>query len=480
MNREHRSLGRRVLAAAAAAALLLLSAGGSLHAQDSGAEVEEPPKSVAASRDEASQSVAARLVAFGDWCVQRLYRRFAEEQFEAALRFDPDHPAARQRLGYRREGKDWVRSSKRPKHVDVTVKSPQAAAVMETELRRAYEEMAKTWADHARHCDWMGDDAAARAEWKRVLFFDPAHVEARREAGFAGSTLGWRLPVTSTPRVVRRRVEALVSRLKSKDWGLTSIVGGRTTRGNLAAGCEGRVPGVSAGGLLNTMEITRALLRELGLTPSNRAPDRFTFHSVSTAERYAELVAEFGRYVKTDRSEMLNFSGFWWLSDFYVKRSDNSLTTFDSLIHKGAEHFFQVGSDDLDVPPWLMEGLGYLASSLIEGTAITRCASLTGTGFRKELPESFAWDDIAREDIEAGLDPPLDEFFVSGLNDLSVSSMVKSRSFLLWLSEGDPGITIRLAKASVKGRLPRAEAERVFEAPLEAVDREWRLWARRP
>ncbi len=441
-----------------------------------------PPRSVEESRARATAAVADRLVEWGNWCAGRSYRLLAREQFTAATRLVPDHAAARERLGHKRAGDGWEAPSRRVSVKDAPVRPGGGVSALVKEHRAAYGDMAAAWAVHAKWCDESGYADDARAAWWAVLSYDPARPEARFALGLPEAPPGWLRPRDAGPDAWQIRARGLAASRRSAWSAPPASTYEAAVQGRYSVRARDLLDLDGARTILESMVVTEGVLADLGLPPAAPGKARgFGVTAVREEESYRWLVDSKPGADEREREALAALGGFWWDDNNFVDQSSSTARAADSAAHHLAERLLEDAFPDAVTPAWMEEGAAYLATTVVRGTACSWCVSFKGSGTEKELPaENADWNAVCRTHIENGDEPLLESLLATDVNGLTVPGLVKARSFLAWLLSGSPSTLEGLARAYPKGRFDRAAAERALGAPLETVDREWRLWARRP
>jgi tetratricopeptide (TPR) repeat protein len=472
-----------VTVSARAIALLIVLAAASEVANGQAGEYQDR-------RRAAGTTAAQRLAAFGNWCRGRSYRALAKEQYETALRWDPEEPTARAGLGHVKSGDAWKPPSKRDTLLDAPTPTLPGAAMLENESNAAYAVGAEAFAGLAAWCDQAGLGEEARDAWETVLWFDPANGPAREALGLAESDTGWLKPADSGPAAFRARCRGLgpsatrmPGRTGSDDYTAREEHGFTLTE-------ETRFTARSTAITPDSQEIVaslfrmEALLQGLRLIPERERGDgvQFRFIAVRSKYEYESAIESHPTWNQKQKDGNKTYGGIWWDPVSFLSWGHTKERLLDTAVHQGSHRLLQAAFPipKSGLPAWFAEGVSYLASTAVEGTASSWCVNPEGSAFRKELPDDADWDEAVRKLLRRGEAPPLSGLARADLNALSVEGLVKARSVVCWLLSGSPAGLHGYLGHLKAGAAPDTAMSRAFGCPVEAIDRRWSHWARRP
>jgi len=440
-------------------------------------------------RAAAAAAAAARLSAFGNWCRGRSYRALAREQFEEAIRLDPEDAVARAGLGHRKEEAGWKVPEGRPAFLDSPTTSATSATLLEREGTAAWTGAGGEFAGYARWCEETKRTAEARAAWERVLRFDPGHAGARTALGLEGTDAGWTRPSEEGPAAVEARFRKAAeeglrrfTEARSKDPGVRVTEAGsgwsESREGRFSARSVSSV--LQAPALLDDMVEAESLWSGTGVLDPRRGGEApFRIVAAGSKEDYVALVDSFPGLAEAEKAPLRKLGGCWLAPGLLYGWSWEAEWLHDIAVHD-TTHFLLDQRVPWRLQPWIYEGAGVLASSLIRGQARMFCVALDESAFPRADLAVLDWNAEARKLVQRGEDPPIGNMMAAGTNDLGFPFLVKARSMVAWMAARSPAAFRAVLAGSAKGAVPEEILRKAFGAPSDAIERRWRYWVRRP
>src|SRR5688572_5575279 len=432
----------------------------------------------------ASTAAAARISAFGNWCRGRSYKALAREQYEEALRLDPEDAAARAGLGHRREESGWKAPEGRPPLLDAPTTSASSASLLEKEAATAWAGAGEEFAALARWCAGSGLAAEARAAWEKALRFDPGHAGARAALGLERIDAGWTRPSEEGPAALDARL-----RKAAEEGHRTFREAGGAGREQGTGWTEAREARFSARStsaaafawdIVGDMVLAEDLWRGAGVL-KGRAEKllKFRFEAMATKAEFVERIDGLkdrdGKWKESRKA----LGGCWIGSGTFVSWGKREERQRETATHY-ATHFLLDRLVPGDAQAWLEEGPAIYAVTLLRGRATSFCVAVSESATERDGPEAMDWNEEARLQIRRGEDPPMGEFIAARTNDLGLPLLVKARSMVAWMAGRAPGAFRAALEGSAEGVPPGEVLYRAFGAPPDAIERRWRYWARRP
>lgn len=201
---HHASTTRRAGTRLVRTALLSLAALapiGVSRAAPSGGEDADAARIFSQGRADAAAALVADLAGLAEACAgDRLYAE-RDRQYEALLRFDPDHADARKTLGYRR-GRDGVWARKSQRAARDRGDAPEDLAERLAAPRRTYRD--RIVALLAEHGTSIATELREEA-WEDLLALDPCDPDARAARGEVPHPAGGRWVLAETAAALERR-----------------------------------------------------------------------------------------------------------------------------------------------------------------------------------------------------------------------------------------------------------------------------------
>lgn len=431
--------------------------------------------------------VARRLLSLADWCRGQGMKASAAGLYSQVLDFAPDEPKARSQLGYKNEGGAWKRAgglqSPPPDPAD-----SRRSATLANKRQSLGKECAKDLLELGRWCQEMKLDKEARQTFFQAIEFDPENAPAREALGFRRRGASWdhqdRLDRIAWEQGLRDWAKSDVAtplyREPVKEPSEWEAAAGKpvtafrsehfvvhSTRGKEE--CDHLVVVAEQGWHF----IEHVLGTKLGKgvrTTLVLLDDKATFNRV--VDKFYESDPAKAGIAK----QLMSIRPNWEIT---LTWRGGAKEMEDFLIHHAVEIALHESFQWAEQRPWVREGLTYLATGLMRGTAVSWCVSLKETGTKKEDYDAIGkWPAKVKSLVLAKEDESLE--FIAGLgsNAFSTETMSKAWSVMSWLAAKRPKQVVEFLREFDRQGSAEGPAQKAFSSDLTTLDREWRDWIR--
>jgi len=237
------------------------------------------------------EAVAASYRTMARWCRSHGLRRAGWQYYAEVIALFPDDSAAREALGYQKQGGQWVLARPANKRNDPKAEESKAAAELdrmrETHAGRAsaaYRELAASEAAKAR-------PEVRRQYQNRVLAFDPADAGARAALGWRAAGEHWVLAAAADALDAASAGEP-VTDVPAYATSLGVALAQRRTAHLLVATAA---PDALCERLARTGEGSHALLHTWLALPNVLGDQRLAYTFLPSQEKYLECIERFDR-----------------------------------------------------------------------------------------------------------------------------------------------------------------------------------------
>jgi hypothetical protein len=443
--------------------------------------------------------IAESYVDLGTWLSRQQMNQWANEDFERALRWDPQNAEARRRLGYVQRDGRWERDpnsqvpSRNEREGDAAL---AVARDYDNRVKRAYGRVGdKVW-DLAelceRHRDVLGEEYQKYV--RLTLDFDPTHRNARRAQGYRQNRSRGNIWMNDEMASLLDRMQRdLSGQPGGSDPGTPSEVGQRLnialTR-RATAHWLMEAPHIEAAMLENLnrhAEQTLASYRALFRIEQELVQSPVPFTILASQSQHEAYIDNFAgntnpRWVALAKES----SGLMNPGHHEVKHEPpiNQEALEDRIVHGAVHTCLHLHSGGADAA-WLEEGLAYFFSDGINGSRLTHCTNLQDTrqgggGRRYSNPE--AWASAVRQMVQERTDPPMLEVISVDTANLTGARTVKAWSVVDWLmfeyrDKLGALITSLSRYGKAEDRWPQVIRE-VFGWEIDEMENRWRTYVR--
>jgi hypothetical protein len=447
------------------------------------------PEEYAQKLQQLRKNAAGKHHAIGDYLATSQMHLWAREQFNKAVELDPDHEGARKKLGYKKGENGWENDPT----AKVEFKNKKEGADLER-VRKSYNErvdsaskdLGKQWADLAAWCKKAGLAAEGTAALQKVLEYDPANANARKELGYEKDPKGgW---VSKVERELRAEMrdglakappgaaateqteveEKLALRNRKREAAHFLIESPHLSDKDLA-------------GLVQHAEHAYAMFHKIfGETDlfQGRKMNSVILKDKPQHERYVDVFRKGSPAEIALSKKSAGSMGFPRTEQYQDTRPIESVQ--DMLVHSVAQicSAFNTGNE----AHWIHEGVAYHFTRLIKGTALTMCVDLAGTGTAgdgKNYQDPANWPVVCRVWVREGKDPAIDAILkCTNVQELDGAETVKAWSLVEFLIAEHREKFIALCRA-LRENTPVEEALRkVFDWSTKDFDDRWKAYVR--
>lgn len=427
------------------------------------------------------------------------FHQFARETAQRVLDFDPDHKDARELLNYEKQRGEWVVDEDALAGAQLqntkNVKEPQEAFDKRVEawredLAKAQAYVAAKYAQVGEACAKKGYDDQATKAFERALGLDPKNEDALRGLGYEKVGLVWLTP---------KQQAAIKAALDGKPVdGTSRLEEGLGTKLHKYESPHFRVEDdASPEALPDTVKALETLyayyLADIGMDPTEDVFDgnKIEFCVLSDQSTWEKWVDQFSNSAdKPWTKENNTYRGYLsWVAGVKRVETAEHIDTRDPLLNHAA-HFLGHHVWRAKRHAWLDEALAYYYTVKVQGTTRTHSVAKKigeyadqGTiGGEKDWALSERWKEYLGELVKAENDVELRTIMKSPLETLDLPQTVKAWGVISYLMDERREDFIRflgaLREAGDEGD-PVEVFQDVFATSVEAIDRQWRDFAKR-
>lgn len=429
---------------------------------------------------------------------QGIHQRAAETAERVIGEFDPDHKAARELLGWKKKGKEWVHDPSAAASRTNTKGEKESDAAFhqkvrkweETTLRKAEALVAVKYAQIGTECAAKGWPEQARKGWERALGADPQNAEARKGLGY--DRLGDAWVTRAKADAVRRAAEG------RKVEGPSRLDQALKTTLHKVATPHFRIEDDAAPEALAEAARTLETLYAYYLADVGRDPTEDVFGGrvaelcvVSTKPRWdawVDAVSNAKDKAWTKESNTSRDLSNLVAGTLRVETAEH-VDTRDPLLHHAA-HFMNHVVWKCEWNAWVSEGLAYYYTVKVQETTRTHCVARTDGGYaegaavggNKDWTISELWKPFLKDVVAKKNDRELRAIMGTPLATLDLAASVKAWGVVSFLMDHEREKFLAFLagvrdRRDTKAETPEAVFEKVFARSIEQVDKEWRAYA---
>ncbi len=365
-----------------------------------------------------NKSTASKHFSIGEYLSTSSMFIWAREQYYKTIEFDPDHEAARKKLGYKKnEDGQWESDPNAKQDFGNKKKGEDAERVRKQYVDRldsAGRDLSRQWGDLALFCKKNNMTAEANAAFMKALEYDPANATARKELGYEKDAKGvW---MSKVERELRKEMKEGIAKAPTgnnttggsdteKGTGLTTAK--RQSDHFLIESPHLKEP--QMGALLQHAEHTYAMFHKL-----------FGQKDLFGGQKMGLVVlkdkAQHDRYVdafyKGDPAHMklahdARATGRFPRAEIYQETAPDALLQ-DWVIHSAVETLLGFWCGEKYC--WITEGMALHFTRLMKDSAAMHCVDLAGTSPQnkgKNYTDPSDWPVICRVWVRENKDPDM-------------------------------------------------------------------------
>lgn len=445
----------------------------------------------------AKAEAAKQHVSLGNYLYSYKMYEWGNFQYKKALQLDPDNADARKKLGFKKDGDQWVKDDKAKLKSRNEEKDEDKVENIWTQYVEKVEKMKSLASKFSSLGDKKAktDPEVARECYFLALEYDPDNEKLRKKVGHE-----WFGSKESGEWVSKTKKQYVI---EMKEWS-KAPKGNDTNRGG--AGKAGlNLPfkvRESAHLLIESTALDSAKMAtccQVGeqayavfkkLFKLDKDPiSKINFVFLQNPAEHAQFVDRYSNEPEEIKKKLKGMGGISTVygqmpvSEFHGKEED---TFRDSTAHEVAHWLTRaIGGD---VPPWFLEGIAYFFSRGINQTLLTYCVSFAGTGgdFDKKIKDVKKWPSLVRQWVRTGNDPDINSVIKAmTVNDLDAKKTIKAWSIceFLFYEHGEkiPDFIAQMRNNNAGQQKDTGEKtfQDVFNWTLEDLDNEWRKFALR-
>ncbi len=415
---------------------------------DSPSPEEAKRKSYESKVAAARKKAASMHASLADWCHGKKLYEPAFAEYQRVLQWDPNHSKARDRLGFSKQGEEWIED---PKKKDKVKRKDEASDNVRYALLDEYKNKAKkdggsvadAFFDVGEWCRKNGLETEANENLRTAIDYEKDHAKAREALGFKKSGGAW---VGAEDRAEK---EAMQKKAAAAEGGASID---KSTADDKAVGTK-LTKRQSTHFFLQTTLADPVLAELVKLAETTRSE----FHTLFDVPEGRELVdgliwgillkeqKEYHAWIdgmvdgsEGNRDQLKRTGGHCkYEPPQYVGYEDEISGTRDFVVHYTTHvlHHYYMSPAPGVMQPWLYEGMAHYFSHRLLRTALTNCfVQATGNTNKAGVPrDSDYWKQFIREAVVNGRDPDMRIVMTAGINQLDGEMLVKAWSVLEWL-----------------------------------------------
>ncbi len=436
-----------------------------------------------------SKSSATKHYSIGDYLTTSQMHLWAREQFNRTIEFDPDHEAARKKLGYRKAEAGWENDASIKQEFANKKKGEEADRIKKQygdRLEAAGRDLSRQWTDLGNWCKRAPLEAEAADAFRKAMEYDPANATARKELGFEKEPKGgW---ISKAERELRKEMKEGVGKApqgaaSTAETDVEQKLGLRNSKresGNFLLESP-HLKDAELGGLVQHAEHAYAIYHKIFAAESlfgGRKMTHLILKDKTQHERYVDAFHAGSPAQKDLARKSMGTGGFPRAEQAQDTRPIANVE--DTVVHGTAEALSRmfVGGDH----HWLHEGVAYYFTRLIKGTAGTYCVDLVGTGPKsdgKSYQDAANWPIVCKVWVREGKDPNVDEVLkCTNLAEFSGAETVKAWSLVEFLIAEHREKFIGLCKALAGGADIESGLKAVWGWTPGELDLRWKQYVR--
>jgi hypothetical protein len=428
------------------------------------------------------------------FCESKKQNGWANAELERALGFDPDHQIVRRKLGYKKVNGQWVRDPDAKVKTTNDLKDEEQAAEVGRRYSKMLDEMGKSvalkYVDAAQFAERNQLAEQAAESWRLALAYDPNNKDARKKLGYTlekGSSQ-WLTPATaellklmksaagaapkgeaSTEATEVQQRTGLGGQIRrSPHFVLESTTYDQNRLGALAQLAEGAVT------------LYQKLMELSGDEPLGSVKPNLVYYKIKPEhERLVEA------YLDNPRMrEDFKKGGGVHLGDVHevwvLPRGERNIN--DWTVHAAVHSL--VAAHAGGRRPWLQEGLCYVFTFMMLGTADNHCTSLQDTsvkGRQKDFKEGSKWRGMLKDMVVEMNDPEIQAVLKADIADLDGPKTLKAWSLVDYLIHDHMERFAQIVK-KLRDEEKDGGPEKIFEQVLgwnaAELNERWRQYVR--
>lgn len=428
------------------------------------------------------------------FCESKKQNAWAFAEYSKAVDFDPDNSKARKELGFKKDGAEWVRDPDAKVKTTNELDEDDAFEVgikLNDMQKKMGEGIAKKYADAAKFAekhDALADQAVEC--WRKALEYDPVNKDARKHYGFEQdkATGEWRT------KKYTELVEAMKGAVGAAPGGAESSTA-TDNESKVGISVSKRVSDHFAvesstydqarlESLTKLSEATFAMYHKL----MNLEKDANVFGPSKPAMIYYKVKAEHERFIDAyitearQRDEFKKSPGAH-LGDLHetTNTDQGEGVVNDFTVHSAAHSL--VGHHTGGGRPWLQEGMAYVMTFMLVGTADNHCTGMQDTsvkGGSKNFKEGAKWRTNIRDMVMEKTDSDINAVFKADIAQLIGDKTVKGWSICDFLIHDHYDRFLEFIERLRKDPTDNGEKalKETFDWTLEELDDRWRAYVR--
>lgn len=443
--------------------------------------------------DKLQKNLALKHVDVGNYLAGRKMHGWARDEYNKAIKADPDCASARQKLGDKRsdDGMSWeidptanIKSANDVKDADDLVK---VKTEYEKRLTKLGESVAKEWFSVGTAAEKAGLTAEAEMAFKKAIEYDANHKDARKKLGYEKTKDGaW---VSPSDKALRAELVEGIAKAPSgspdSSPSDTASKLGLTTRKQASEHFVIESPHLSAqqlASLVQHAEHAYAMFHKM-FNQSGLLPEKYNIVILQSKEQHQKYVDAFysgDERRRTFTRDQCAGMGGYPRSECYQGDRDE-IVNMDYCVHYPVQSMMRAASGGQAL--WLLEGMALWYTSKMKGTAAWACVDLAGTGTGgsgKNYQDPKNWPFVIKTWIKEGKDPDINATIkAANWADLDGAETVKAWSLCDFLIAEHKERFIELMQ-DLKSQKDTGETSftKIFGWSLAELDAKWKSWAR--
>jgi tetratricopeptide (TPR) repeat protein len=415
--------------------------------------------------------------------------RLACIEFEKAIELDPNNADARQKMGFKKSGSEWVKDEK----ADVK-RSNQALPAVNEQMTNTYDEKLKAlnkkaaedYFDLATWCEKNSLAAEALAMFKEAVACDKDHAKAREKLGYKNVGGVW---VGQDDRNEQKRVSDIlaaategeqVSEASKEEQALgMRLLKRRSTRFTAFAHSSD----ADAAQMIKVAEATRTVFYEIFEVPADRELVNETIRLFDLKDQAAHgiFIDKISSQPEADKPAVKGLGGEVAYRPPYAEvwQGPNEFAAIkDAMAHYVAHIYF--GYFAGSVPNWLYEAVGYYFSAKILGTQIYSCTSFDSAAARGSdgYGTPAGWKGALKQAVIAGTDADIRTLMFSNLASLNQPLAVKGWSILDFMLTRHKETFFKYIRALTSTKDPEDALKQSFGWGYGELNDNWKQYVR--